>query len=383
MVGDHDHADDASLLHSFAFASMLVIAGVVGSGFLLTNQENVTPVDLPVLPILSWLNSTSASGGEESWIDLANVAFASGRVTEPVSDNALYYYHQAVMVNADDNRALEGLNEVVAFVIGDAEKAIYTSDWAQARRSVGHVLAIMPDNEAAISALARTEKFERIDELERVAVNQLATDRLLSPGGDNALNTYEQIQQLDPDSPQAAVGIQTIAQRLVAKSQAAALAGKYTSSSKYLKQARKIAPEMAALDGAAKLTDQFAKLTREKAAQVSLAAETAAVAAAVEETVAVRLEEDRVYSISELVLINNTPPVFPRRAELTDREGWVELNFRVDPEGEVYAAEIVRSSDTLFELAALQAIRKWRFEPHLELGVAVAVRSGIRFAFRQ
>ena len=33
------------------------------------------------------------------------------------------------------------------------------------------------------------------------------------------------------------------------------------------------------------------------------------------------------------------------------------------------------------EKPALSAIKKWRFEPHLEGGVPVTVRSGVRFKF--
>ena len=125
----------ASLLHNFGVASLLVVAGVVISGFLLTSERSETNFSLPALPIAAWQTEASAGSGSDSWIDLADQAFASGRITEPANDNALHYFHQAVLANPADQQAREGLDKVVTYVISDAETAVYESDWAQARRA--------------------------------------------------------------------------------------------------------------------------------------------------------------------------------------------------------------------------------------------------------
>lgn len=379
----------ASLLHNFGVASLLVVAGVVISGFLLTSEQTESSLDLPAMPTAVWLTEGATGTNTESWIDLADRAFASGRITEPVTDNALYYFHQAVLVNSADDRAREGLDKVVAYVIGDAETAVYESDWAQARRAAESILLLIPEHEGAQSVLARTKKFEQLEELSRLAVNQLATDRLLSPRGDNALSSYRRINRLDPGNAEAAVGIQTIAQRLVAKSQAAAFDGDFELSAKYMKQARGIAPNLGSLDQAAKMTDQFTKLTQEKAAEAQEVAKEKAIAAQAaaaqpaEPAAAFAQNADRIFSVSDLTVERSIAPVFPRRAEESQKEGWVELNFRIDTLGEVFDAEVVRSSDAIFESSALGAIRKWRFAPYIENGVALPIRSGVRFSFRQ
>ena len=374
------HQDSqASLLHNFGVASLLVVAGVVISAFLLTSERSETGFDLPALPVAAWQSEAAAGNGIESFSDLADQAFASGRITEPANDNALYYFHQAVLVNSADRQARAGLDKVVTYVIGDAEAAVYQSDWAQARRSAEHVLAFVPDHAGAVSVIERTEKFESIEKFARLAVNQLATDRLLSPRGDNALSSYRRILRIDPGNAEAAVGIQTVAQRLVAKSQAAAIAGDFEASAKYTKQARDIAPNLGSVDQAAKLTDQFARLTQEKAAEAEL--EAAAVEQKSLELETEAIEAKKIFSVSELTVERSVAPTFPRRAG--KEEGWVELNFRINTTGEVFEAEVVRSSDEVFESAALTAIKKWRFAPHLDNGVATSIRSGVRFSFRQ
>ncbi len=385
------HQDSqASLLHNFGVASLLVVAGVVISGFLLTSEQSETGFSVPALPVAAWQSEAAVGNNSESWIDLADRAFASGRITEPVNDNALYYFHQAVLVNSADQLARQGLDKVVAYVIGDAESALYDSDWAQARRSAEHVLALLPDHEGALSVLGRTEKYERIEELSQLAVNQLATDRLLSPRGDNALSSYRRIERIDPGNAEAAVGIHTIAQRLVAKSQAAAFDGDFEASAKYMQQARDIAPGLGSVDQAAKLTDQFTKLTQEKAAEAqaqasaSIEQQQASDASRTQaSTSADTADSERVFNVSDLTVERSVAPLFPRRAGMAEKEGWVELNFRIDTEGEVYDAVVVRSSDQVFESSAVTAIRKWRFVPYSEDGIAMPVRSGVRFSFRQ
>jgi len=172
----------------------------------------------------------------------------------------------------------------------------------------------------------------------------------------------------------------------MAKSQAAAFDGDFETSADYMKQARDIAPNLGSLDQAAKLTDQFTKLTQEKAAvveQEALAAQEEAVAELSGQSQAAAPTTERIFSVSELTVEKSIAPTFPRRAENSQKEGWVELNFRVDSLGAVFDAEVVRSSDAIFESAALTAIRKWRFAPYREDGVAMPVRSGVRFSFRQ
>jgi len=231
--------------------------------------------------------------------------------------------------------------------------------------------------------IERTEKYESIEEYSRLAVNQLATDRLLSPRGDNALASYRRILRIDPGNAEAAVGIQTVAQRLVAKSQAAAIAGDFEASAKYTEQARDIAPNLGSVDQAARLTDQFARLTQEKAADAEADAKLKA-AVAEEKALALEteaIEAKKIFSVSDLSVERSVAPTFPRRAGTA--EGWVELNFRISTSGEVFEAEVVRSSDSIFESAALTAINKWRFAPHLEGGVPTSIRSGLRFSFQQ
>ncbi len=62
-------------------------------------------------------------------------------------------------------------------------------------------------------------------------------------------------------------------------------------------------------------------------------------------------------------------PVWPANA---DRSGEVRFCFAVDPNGRVSDIQLIRSSPgTLFVRSAKRAIKKWRFRPAIQNGVAV------------
>ena len=71
-------------------------------------------------------------------------------------------------------------------------------------------------------------------------------------------------------------------------------------------------------------------------------------------------------------------PEYPPRAKQQGIEGWVELEFTISPVGTVQDAVVIGSKPPfVFDRAALRAIRKWRYSPKTEGGVAVT-RSGVQ-----
>ena len=129
---------------------------------LLSSPKDGSEIGLPAVPVPAWLNEQENTQGSLSWLDLAEKAFTSGRIIEPVDDNALYYYHQAVAVNAADTRASSGLERVTNYVIGEAENSIYRGEWSQARQSAQSVIAMLGSHAEAESVLDRVNRFEQV-----------------------------------------------------------------------------------------------------------------------------------------------------------------------------------------------------------------------------
>jgi TonB family protein len=71
------------------------------------------------------------------------------------------------------------------------------------------------------------------------------------------------------------------------------------------------------------------------------------------------------------------------RGRNRDVLGWVEVSFTVDRDGETRDIRVIDSSPTgVHEESALAAVRKWRFQPARENGVAVERRTGVRLRFQ-
>ena len=81
------------------------------------------------------------------------------------------------------------------------------------------------------------------------------------------------------------------------------------------------------------------------------------------------------------VLIPTPPPEYPWHLRRLGVDGSVELHVAIDETGRVTDAQVVSSSDKLFEEAALEAARKWTFKPAMQNGVAVASRACLPIQF--
>ena len=65
-------------------------------------------------------------------------------------------------------------------------------------------------------------------------------------------------------------------------------------------------------------------------------------------------------------------PQYPPRAEQRGIEGWVEVGYTIASSGTVKDAWVIRSSPpSIFDRSALSAVKKWKFNPRIEDGVAV------------
>ncbi len=85
---------------------------------------------------------------------------------------------------------------------------------------------------------------------------------------------------------------------------------------------------------------------------------------------------------TDVVPLVRVDPEYPARARQQGLEGWVDLEFTISPVGTVQDARVIRSQPTyVFDRAALKAVRRWRYNPKVENGVAVA-RAGVQVRLR-
>lgn len=85
---------------------------------------------------------------------------------------------------------------------------------------------------------------------------------------------------------------------------------------------------------------------------------------------------------SDVVPLVRVDPDYPPQARQRRIEGYVDVIFTIGPAGTVEDARVVNSRPpAVFDEAALRAVRRWRYNPRVEDGVAVS-RPGVKVRIR-
>jgi protein TonB len=85
---------------------------------------------------------------------------------------------------------------------------------------------------------------------------------------------------------------------------------------------------------------------------------------------------------SDIVPLVRVEPIYPQRAAQRGIEGWVEVEFTITAAGTVKNPRVTAfEPSSVFNRAALKAIRKWKYNPKVEDGKAVE-RPGVRQRLR-
>ena len=84
-----------------------------------------------------------------------------------------------------------------------------------------------------------------------------------------------------------------------------------------------------------------------------------------------------------LMTLNKIYPKYPRRAKLSKKEGFVELQFQIDAKGYVHNPVVIQSNpEGVFERSALRAIKRWRFKPQKGSDPSALTDATITFNYR-
>jgi len=97
-----------------------------------------------------------------------------------------------------------------------------------------------------------------------------------------------------------------------------------------------------------------------------------------------QLEQESTKSIalSEFVRLTSAPAKYPTRASQRDITGWVEVTFTVTKSGETANIEVLRAEpEKTFDISAMEAVKKWTFEPRQYQGEPIDQRTTARLVF--
>ncbi|MHA6494690.1 serine/threonine-protein kinase [Pseudomonas borbori] len=153
---------------------MLVFGGASTAGYYAYQQKQIT-----------------------DYLAVAEQRLAEGKLLEPTQDNADYFFRQALLLDADNPQALDGLNRVLQ---------------------------------------------ARINGYLELAEQRMTTDQLLLPEDDSATYYYRQVLAWEPENLLALAGINRVAQRFVEQTESAYKRREFALALEYIKHGLEVEP---------------------------------------------------------------------------------------------------------------------------------------------
>jgi protein TonB len=366
-------------LPTLAIAVLMVaaVAGIVG--WLLGQhgpQKNSAPPSAAALPRLSTPRPIPTDVVLSQLLERAGKALARGDWLLPPGTSAADLYHQALERHPADAQALAGLDKVVDQVLSAAEQDLLAQHLDEAEHLTAAARAIAP-NSVRVSFLATQIARERERATRAQARAQL------------------QQQQADELARQ---------QDLVAAARAALTAGNLDEAARSISAARDAGVDRDAIDtltrdlqGAqliARMKEAFAKSTPVPDAETVAAPKPPAAAAPDAPSPAPKPSQESPAHAGDAASANPTinagtlerlryvAPEYPLKARGNGTSGWVDLAFDVETDGSVSNLAVLDSDPkNVFDAAAVEAVRKWRYKPAQRDGHPIEQRAQLRIRF--
>jgi TonB family protein len=379
----------------------------------------------------------------EELLDRARVAFQERRYTDPEGDNALYYYRSVLLQDPEDGEAREGLLRIASVLEDRLEDALAAQRTEDAARTLAQLRSIRPDDaalaatelritEARIGAalargenaqaaalvreaelsgaapeqlaplreqVARADAAQRGAQLARLVSARIRDGKLVAPPGDNAKHYLGQLQKLPNGKRLGAEVSDELAVAFADRARRAAAQGQADEADQWLTEARALGyePERAAAStvtaptasSPAAMAPPPPTESPSKARQPSPVAEPPGrepsrpdVRAELQASNRAPLAAESEVSAADFKRTRFVPPVYPPKALSRGQEGEVRVRITVDTAGRVAAAQVVSATPPdVFDQAAVDAVRKWRFEPVMRDGrpIEASIATTIRF----
>jgi protein TonB len=184
---------------------------------------------------------------------------------------------------------------------------------------------------------------------------RLTQGKVIDPPSDSAKFYLAQLLQSDATHPSTVLARQALASRTLDEAKAAARRQDFVGTRRWLAETRDAGTDDASIS-AVEHDMTTAQDTTKRAAEIVPA--------------------------GSLVLAKYVPPTFPNAARERGMSGWVDVQFLVKPDGLVSDVIITGAEPVgLFEQAAVDAVKKWRYKPVERDGHAVDQRARLRMKF--
>jgi TonB family protein len=325
------------------------------------------------------------AGSSEELLDRARVALNARHYTDPEGDNALAYFRAVLAQDPDNDEALEGLQRIGGLLDERLQSELAQRKLNDAAGTLTQLKLIRPGDpglaqmdaklaEAQIAAAdesSRRQGDARAHQLAQLVSTRIREDKLVEPATDSA-KTYLTLLRRMPSDPKglADAAAAELTQALLLKIRDAAAQPQRDDLERWLAEARALGVSptrvAAAIRAAPPAAAAQPTVTRPEPPAQSVADRTNdghPLKPSPDSAVA-QLNAPRQLPPGELKRTRYVPPDYPKDALKRGIGGEVRVRITVDADGKVKSTEVMNSSPAgVFDRAALDAVRRWRFKP--------------------
>lgn len=287
----------------------------------------------------------------------AEARIASGALLEPAQDNARFFIESARTLVPEDEEIARVQRALAEELLVRARETLAAGDGAGAEplmlaaEEAGVSRARILEAQREVQRAQLAAQAEALARLAQLFNQRLAEGRLLEPAADSAKAYLAQLTAADAAHPSTAAAREQLAARLLAEARAASGRGDFPGAQRWLAEA------------------------------AGTGASPAAVAAAERELAAARSAAEEV-AASALRRVRYVEPRFPEAARERGTSGYVDLVFTVRADGSVGDVSVTGAEPAgVFEEAAIDAVRRWRYRPVERAGRPVEQRARLRVRF--
>jgi TonB family protein len=302
--------------------------------------------------------SAAIEAVRKSGVESGRIAFLTAQLAK--SRERAKMAQAAVSVDTITAPSQETEEALAMRLLAQVRGAIDGKDFARAASllETAKGVASAANIDAAQELLKNARRDADVDarsQLLKNAVERLRQDRLTEPAYDSAKYYLLTLRGLDPGNSGLPAAMQDLGSRLAAKARDALKLAQYDAARSWLNEAAAIgyaSPESNSLRH-----DLDAAL----AEQTFLA---------------------NVVPAGSLELVKSVQPSYPKKANLSKIQGWVELDFTVAESGAVKDIAVHAASvPGVFDEAAIGALSKWQYKPVLRDARPAPQRARIRIRF--
>jgi TonB family protein len=303
-----------------------------------------------------------------------------GHLLDPPGANARSALAQAREIAPADPRLGPLQRELLSQILAEARRTLATGQDADRLISAATALGARPDEIDGLTRQAQRDKAAaRSDAIERVAQlfnERLQEGRLVEPASDSAKFYLAQLATRDPSGPATQIARMALGTRLLTEAASSLRRKDLTAARNWVEEARAAgadAASIATIEADLASAQPAPPPPAPPAPQPSAGSTSVSTSAAADAGAPIQLKK-----------IRDVGPVYPRSAFNHQLRGRVQVAYTVRTDGTTDDITILSADPPgVFEQAAIEAVRQWRYRPPQQPGgkpVPAKVIANIQFS---